>query len=570
MKLTRRLLLSAAVVIALLVALVVLLALPRAEREVREIEARHALAVARVVAAEWAAGADAAELARRVAEESGLEVTLLDSTGIPVADGTSTGTELAMQPTLFAALPEVVQARHEGQGIDWQSLGLTTPRLRAAVRGTAGYVRVVADVEDVAHAFQRARHNVFMSAFLALVLSAYLAWWMSVLARRPLYELRDVTRALASGDLTRRPALVAPGAVGDLASAIYRLAEQTMGRLQALEAEEGLLRATMESLNEGIIALDERGQVVRINNTARRLLGISDAVPFPAERLPRDRTLREALEGALEGMSTEGIQVSVLGNTLAITARPLAGGGAVLAAYDLTRQRRLETVRRDFVANVSHELKTPLTIVSGFAETLSEENVPDGVRREFARSISKNALRMQRIVDDLLDLSRIESGGWVPRPTRTSVSAAAADILATITSRAEVDGTELATDIAEDAAVVSADPTALRQLLSNLVENAVRYAPGGRVTVFARRAGNGVNVGVRDTGSGIPPEHLPRIFERFYRADAGRSREAGGTGLGLAIVRHLVESHGGRVWAESTPGEGTTITAFFPDLEREV
>ena len=238
----------------------------------------------------------------------------------------------------------------------------------------------------------------------------------------------------------------------------------------------------------------------------------------------------------------------------------------MLAAYDLTRQRRLETVRRDFVANVSHELKTPLTIVSGFAETLSEESVPDDVRREFARSISKNANRMQRIVDDLLDLSRIESGGWVPRPARTSVSAAAAEIFATVTSRAEVDETELATDIAEDAAMVNADPTALRQLLSNLVENAVRYAPGGRVMVFARRAGNGVNVGVRDTGSGIAPEHLPRIFERFYRADAGRSREAGGTGLGLAIVRHLAEAHGGRVWAESRLGEGTTITAFFPDL----
>jgi PAS domain-containing protein len=131
---------------------------------------------------------------------------------------------------------------------------------------------------------------------------------MGVLARRPLYELRDVTRALASGDLSRRPTLVAPGAVGDLASAIYRLAEQTVGRLQALESEESLLRATMESLNEGIIALDERAQVVRINNTARRLLGCSDPVPFPAERLPRDRALREALEAALEGTSTAGIR----------------------------------------------------------------------------------------------------------------------------------------------------------------------------------------------------------------------------------------------------------------------
>jgi signal transduction histidine kinase len=171
---------------------------------------------------------------------------------------------------------------------------------------------------------------------------------------------------------------------------------------------------------------------------------------------------------------------------------------------------------------------------------------------------------MQRIVDDLLDLSRIESGGWTPAPTRTDVRAAAAEALAACAERAREKGLRLDVELGDGAREVYADPTALRQVLSNLVENAVRHTPAGTITVFARPREGGAEVGVRDTGIGIPAEHLPRIFERFYRVDPARSRAAGGTGLGLAIVRHLVEAHGGRVDATSTVGRGTTVTAFFP------
>jgi len=232
----------------------------------------------------------------------------------------------------------------------------------------------------------------------------------------------------------------------------------------------------------------------------------------------------------------------------------------------VTPIRRLEAVRRDFVANVSHELRTPLTIVSGFAETLDDDAaLPPEQRQHFVRLIRANTARMQRIVDDLLDLSRIESGGWVPKPVAVDTPAAAAEALGACRAAAAEKGIGLESEIAADAATVHADPTALRQVLTNLVENAVRHTATGRVTVFARRDGGGVWIGVRDTGAGIPPEHLPRIFERFYRVDAGRSRAQGGTGLGLAIVRHLVDAHGGRVHAESAVGHGTTVAALFPD-----
>jgi signal transduction histidine kinase len=237
-------------------------------------------------------------------------------------------------------------------------------------------------------------------------------------------------------------------------------------------------------------------------------------------------------------------------------------------AYSLHRLsaqlEALEKVRRDFVANVSHELRTPLTIVGGFAETLADDDPPASVRKEFAGMIVSNTRRMQRIVDDLLDLSRIESGGWIPKPVQIDVSEVIAEVVSTLEPAAIEKGLSVRTYIPADARSVYADRTAIRQILANLIENAIRHTVDGVVTVFAEPDPQGVWVGVRDTGEGIPPDHLERIFERFYRVDSGRSRGQGGTGLGLAIVRHMAEAHGGRVRAASTPQQGTSIAAFFP------
>ncbi|HEY0972028.1 MAG TPA: ATP-binding protein [Gemmatimonadales bacterium] len=381
----------------------------------------------------------------------------------------------------------------------------------------------------------------------------------------PVVELRDVARSLAAGDLSRRPALTAPAELGDLASALHRMAEQLAARVEALRAEEALLGALTEALNEGVVAVDSRQQIVRINATGRRLLNVRTTVPFPVDHLPRERALRDALAAALDGDATDAAEAVVSGHTIILAARPLPEGGAVLALYDLTQIRRLEAVRRDFVANVSHELRTPLTVVGGFAEALTEEELPAAQRRKFADTIRTNALRMQRIVDDLLDLSRIESGGWVPKPEPLPVRAVAEEVVAACAAAAAARDVTVGVEVAPGAETIFADPTALRQVLGNLVDNAVRHTSAGSVSVTAGPLpGGGVEIGVVDTGTGIPAEHLPRIFERFYRADPARSRAGGGTGLGLSIVRHLVEAHGGRVGAESSPGRGTTIRVTFP------
>lgn len=398
----------------------------------------------------------------------------------------------------------------------------------------------------------------------ALIVALLAIVFVPIAARRfvgPVVTLRDQARAIAGGDLSQRPPLEAPGEIGDLATAVHRMREQLGVRLRALEADEALFDAVSGSLNEGLVAIDGRGLVVRINARARDLFAAREGVPFSADHLPRDRVFRDALAAVRRGELIDGLEIDIGDATVELTARPLGDGGAVLALFDVTRLRQLERVRRDFVANVSHELKTPLTVIGGFAETMADEALAGRERKQFAEAIASNAQRMQRLVDDLLDLSRIESGGWQPAPAVADLRAVVGDVFAGARARSDV---TLESDIAEDAAAPYADPTALRQILANLVDNAVRHTSQGSVRVVARRDDRGIWLHVRDTGDGIAADHLPRIFERFYRADASRSRSEGGTGLGLAIVKHLVDAHDGELKAESTLGRGTTISVFLP------
>ena len=565
MRLTQRLLIGSLLIVGVLVALVVAILDGRLRLRFYEESSEQLVREARLVAAQWNAGVAVDSMANAAGRALGHRVTLIDSTGRVVGDSEFDPPALDRLENHLSR-PEVQDALRNGHGIARRvSPSAGDEELYAVVRTPAGFARVSVSAASIQQLFARARADVLVAAGVALALAFVLVWAFSRSVARPVVELRDVARALAAGDLARRPSLAAPGEVGDLASAIHRLAEQLSSRLEALEAEEVRLVALTESLNEGVIAIDARQQVTQVNERARHLLSLRDAVPFPSSNLPRERGLREAIGTALAGRAVDAHEVQIGGRELALTARPLPAGGAVVALFDLTPVRRLETVRRDFVANASHELRTPLTVIGGFAETLLDDSLPDEQRRQFAETVLANARRMQRIVDDLLDLSRIESGGWKPNPARVDVRALATDAFAAAAHRRGDKQIETRLEIAPDATHVWADATALRQVLTNLVDNAMRHTTAGTVTVFSRRTSGGVAIGVSDTGIGIPAELLPRIFERFYRIDAGRSRAEGGTGLGLAIVKHLVEGHGGRVRAESAVGKGTTIWAELPE-----
>jgi signal transduction histidine kinase len=317
---------------------------------------------------------------------------------------------------------------------------------------------------------------------------------------------------------------------------------------------------------EGVIASDARGHITTANAAARELMGYANGDALPdVQTLFRAKAAREVVDAALEGASEQSRTVELDDRTLLLNARALPEGGAVIVLHDLTDVRRLENVRRDFVANVSHELKTPLTSISGYAETLLTDPPDQATVQRFLGTILANSRRMHRLVDDLLDLSRIESGHWQPSPGPLSAGGAVRDAVGLHADHAAERAVDLKADSPATEIVFQADAEAVRQVLSNLIDNALRYTPaGGSITVRAEDVDDGVRLSVADTGAGIPQEHLPRIFERFYRADPSRSREEGGTGLGLSIVRHLVESHGGRVSAESTLGQGTVISCWFP------
>jgi len=564
MSLARRLLLGALVIVLLLVAAIVVLAGGRLRDRLIAEKQDELARDARLVASAWTSSVDPDSLAHRAGEALGYRVTLIDSTGVVVGDAEF---DAAARRRLenHSRRPEVIVARDSGTGTALRhSASAGDDELYVAVRHPLGFVRVSMTTRRLDAVVDGARRDVLTSGIAVLLGALVIAWLFARTVSRPIVELRDVARAIAAGDLSRRPALSAPGEVGELATALHRMAEQLSTRLSIMQADELLMTAVLESLEEGVLALDEHGTLVRMNQRARLLLDVTSPLPLPREQLPREPELRAVIDAGLAGEITLPTEARLRDLTLVVGSRPLATGGAVVTILDLTPLRRLEAIRRDFVANVSHELKTPLTAVLGFADTLLDDEVPVEQRRRFVATIRDNAGRMQRIVDDLLDLSRIESGTWQPRPRLVDLGSVTRDVFAAMRDVAERKHIGLTDDLAANASAVYADPTALRQVIGNLVENAVRFTADGSVTVRSRPVDDGIRIDVVDTGIGIAPEQLPRIFERFYRVDAARSREQGGTGLGLAIVRHLIEAHHGRVEATSLPGQGTTISVYFP------
>jgi two-component system phosphate regulon sensor histidine kinase PhoR len=564
-RLTTRLLLGVLGVVGVLVLLMVFVVDRQLSRRLREDMTDVLARDARLIASTWEGGADPYELAHSAGTALGRRVTLIDVGGTVTGDS-DFDREGTARLENHSSRPEIAAARAGGIG---SALRVSASRgdeeLYVAISTPKGTSRVSVPTLSLDAVVADARRDIAFAGVFALAIALVLAWLFASNISRPIIALRDVAATIAAGDLTQRPSLRAPGEVGELARALHQVAEQLSTRLQALQADESLLLQLTESLNEGVIAVDTARRVVRINENARILLGATAPLPFSVDLLPTEVGLRAALDAALAGETTDDAELVVTGRTLTISARPLAGGGAVMALFDLTRLRRLEAVRRNFVANVSHELRTPLTVVGGFAETLVSDDPPRESRVQFAEKILTNTRRMQRLVDDLLDLSRIELGGWVPSPVQADIESIAGDALASARALASRKSLTLHTELSPGSATVWADPMALRQIIGNLVDNSVRHTATGTVTVFSRpREGGGVIVGVRDTGVGIAAEHLPRIFERFYRVDKGRARDEGGTGLGLAIVKHLVEAHGGKVRAESSVGEGTSILAHFP------
>jgi two-component system phosphate regulon sensor histidine kinase PhoR len=498
---------------------------------------------------------------RQLAEGSAHRIVLAHPDGDIRADSHAPdGTPLSLGDA-----EEIREALASGRGVSVERSRLGAAMMHVAIPGGPGVVRVSSSLAPLDETVRQAQAAMLGAAVTALLIGAALALVAGRSISRPIAELGTTARAIAAGTPPRYPRSRIPD-IDALVQALREMDRQLADRFEALRRERAETAALVDVMTEGVIAADGRGRIVTANPAARRLLGYDPAESLPdLQELFRVKAAREVVDGVLGGGVVHGREVELDGSLVLMSARPLPSGGALLVLFDQTEIRRLEAVRRDFVANVSHELKTPLTSISGYAETILTDHPEPAITRRFLETILSNARRMQRLVDDLLDLARIESGRWQPEPEHVDVAAAIQDVWGGLTERAASRKVELATDVEPDADVLVVDPDALRQILLNLVDNALRYSPpAGRVTCRSRRDGDGLVLSVSDSGPGIAAEHLPRIFERFYRADRSRSRDEGGTGLGLAIVRHLVEAHGGQVWAESERGRGTTVSCRFP------
>ena len=391
---------------------------------------------------------------------------------------------------------------------------------------------------------------------------------------RPIRELTKASNRMASGDLDIHLSIPTDDDIGQLSRAVNRMAAQLRSELEALQTERGKLTAILGQMTDGLIMVDHLGIVQMINAASEGMFSVEkgQAIGQSLAGVVRQHQIVELWGQTQESGEVQSITFEVSARRvylqgIAVPMQQELAGNTLLLFQNLTRQRYLETVRQDFVSNISHELRTPLAALKALTETLQESALDDPpAAQRFIQRIEIEVDSLSQIVSELLELSRIESGR-VPLNLRPI---SAVKIIAPAVERlhlqAERAGLEVSVDCPENLPLVSADPSRLEQVVVNLLHNAIKFTPsGGHIEVNARLAPDAILFSVHDSGIGIAEDDLPRIFERFFKAD--RARSGGGTGLGLAIARHLVEAHGGKIWVESTEGKGSTFSFFIPIIK---
>ncbi|HUH62842.1 MAG TPA: ATP-binding protein [Terracidiphilus sp.] len=400
------------------------------------------------------------------------------------------------------------------------------------------------------------------SGLIAFAMALPVAAWIAVGTTARLRRMMEFARKIADGDLSVRLEIDRNDEFSGMESALNQTAKRLGESFAEIENRRQELAAMLDSMQEAVVAITPEGSVRWSNRVMQRIAGTQIRQGRPLVHSVRDPEVLACIRGALEAKEVRSGRASSLapGRIFEINAAPLPSGGALAVLHDVTSIETAEKSRRDFIANVSHELRTPLTSIQGYVETLIEErSASPATTREFLGIILKNATRMNRLTEDLLALASVESPDYKVKQQALLASALVDDAIASMGGMVVDSGVELESSGAPEVAVM-ADPDAMNQVFGNLIENALKYGKSGkRIRVGARRVDAEVEFTVQDFGPGIAYEHLERIFERFYRIDKARSRESGGTGLGLAIVKHIVQAHGGRIWAESELGCGSAF-----------
>jgi len=521
---------------------------------------------------------DRAPLSEIAAQESlaaGARATIIDASGKVLADSESNPATMenhATRKEFVAAL-----AGRTGEN-ERRSATVGIPFLYVAAPVSGGAVRLAYPLSDVEAVQAKVRRRLIWGSTIALFIALLIAAAASIWTARRLERIVDVAVRIERGELQARVEDPTLDEIGRVAAAIDKTAGQVERSFAAVRSSQRQLETLLNSMQDAVIAVSSDGLVQWANQPMDRLIPQHARLNAPVVETIRDPDFLAAVKSATKSkkVSTTRATSIVPGRAFDVTAAPLPDGGAVAVLRDLTETERVEKTRRDFIANVSHELRTPLTSIQGYSETLLDLTADNsGSNREFLEIIRKNAARMSRLTEDLLTLARVESG-----ETRFDTEAVPPvellhDAEESFREIARTQGVDLqivennGAGHVESLPSVRADREAIHQVFSNLIDNAMKYGrSGSRVVLGARPAKRGIQFGVefyvQDFGAGIASEHLPRLFERFYRVDKARSRESGGTGLGLAIAKHIMLAHGGSIRAESELSHGSTFLFTLP------
>ena len=514
-----------------------------------------------------------ADITREEGQAAGARATVIDPTGKVLADSEadpSTMENHAHRPEFVAALAGKV-------GMDERSSRtLSIPFVYVAAPVSGGAVRLAFPLTEIEITARPLDRTLFWGSLAVFVFAVLVATIASHLVGRRLQRIVTFAEHVAGGDLTARIASTSTDEIGQVAAALDKTAHRVEESYIRVQTSQRELETLLNSMQDAVIAVDGGGRVQWANRRMNRLLPHSPRLNAPLIDSVRDPDFLTAIQGAARDLTVTSARSNTIapGRTFDVTAAPMPGGGAVAVLRDLTETERMEKSRRDFIANVSHELRTPLTSIQGYTETLLDGALEDDHVREFLEVIRKNAARMSRLTEDLLRLTRVESGEQRFVMQRVSADELIQDALESFREVARSYEVELEVELAVEHSVptahVNADREAIHQVFSNLIENALKYAASGKKVVLGVRAvESGVEFYVKDFGPGISSEHLPRLFERFYRVDKARSRESGGTGLGLAIAKHIVLVHGGTIRAESELNHGSTFLFTLPASEAD-
>lgn len=506
--------------------------------------------------------------------------TLVDAAGKVIADSEQASLEGVAAMDNHLSRQEFVQAQRSGSGTSRRlSATLQVPFLYYVLAieqegKTIGYVRAAQPISQVLEEVAEVRRLIWLVGLAVGLAGLVVTYWLTGRIVKPIHSLTEAAEEMTAGQLPQRVRISSNDEIGTLARTFERMVDKLSRRERALRESSDRQSTVLRGMNEGVLALNDMQQVLFANVAAGNMLGF---IPDQVEKLTllevvRSNDLNELVQKVLASEQRAQCELEwqlETPHTLEVTANPLPGDpcpGVVLVLHDVTELKRLEGLRQEFVANVSHELKTPLSSIKAYTETLLGGALEDGENaRRFLDRIDDQTDRLHELILDMLALARIESGKSPLELAEVSLSQVAGASVADNEQQAQSANVVLINKIAQSDLKVVADQEALRQVFNNLIDNGLKYVrPEGSVTIRCREDSGMAVIEVADTGPGIDPKHHNRLFERFYRVDKARSREVGGTGLGLAIVKHLCEAMGGEIAVESEPGKGSIFRVKLP------